>query len=125
MDYCDYFSTCSAAATIFSGALLFSLHLINHRLRDVPLMYQSILQLWFADISPSQCWAKGGEFDPLITNHAKNLHVSVHQSDCYQWREIILPKLLSSTNCREISFAARQGHSPRTRWLWGSYLSNF
>ena len=88
-------------------------------------MYQSILQLWFADISPSQCWAKGGEFDPLITNHAKNLHVSVHQSDCYQWREIILPKLLSTTSCRDISFAARQGPSPPTRWPWDSYLSNF
>lgn len=51
-------------------------------------MYQQILQFWFEDIQPSQWWRKDHDFDQLINDNYGDLHASVHQCECYYWREI-------------------------------------
>ena len=50
-------------------------------------MYQSVLQFWFKEISPTQWWKVDTEFDQLIVKRFSDLHSRATRSELFEWRK--------------------------------------
>ncbi|PHS20464.1 MAG: hypothetical protein COA86_00500 [Kangiella sp.] len=50
-------------------------------------MKNEIIQFWFKDIERKQWWVKNDDFDQLLINKYKAIHVQANKGELYQWRE--------------------------------------
>ncbi len=50
------------------------------------MTYETILQFWFQEISPSQWWKADPEFDRLITERFSEIHAQANRCECFEWR---------------------------------------
>ncbi|MBR9909445.1 MAG: DUF924 domain-containing protein [Gammaproteobacteria bacterium] len=56
-------------------------------------MHYKVIDFWFAEIKPSQRWAKDEAFDRLIANRFGELHRQASDCELYHWRETALGRL--------------------------------
>jgi uncharacterized protein (DUF924 family) len=50
------------------------------------VVYQSVLQFWFEEISPAQWWKVDEDFDRLIVQRFSELHRRATSSELFVWR---------------------------------------
>ena len=56
-------------------------------------MRNEIIQFWFKDVERKQWWVKNDDFDQLLINKYKAIHVQAINCELYQWRESPLGRL--------------------------------
>jgi uncharacterized protein (DUF924 family) len=49
-------------------------------------MYSSVLQFWFAEVSPSQWWKVDSAFDKLVAERFGNIRTQAIQAERFEWR---------------------------------------
>jgi uncharacterized protein (DUF924 family) len=50
------------------------------------VVYQSVLQFWFQEISPAKWWKVDAEFDLLIAQRFSEVHRRATRSELFEWR---------------------------------------
>jgi uncharacterized protein (DUF924 family) len=56
-------------------------------------MYQTVLNFWFTEISPSQRWKADPAFDQLMADRFGTLHKRAIQAELYEWRSDAIGRL--------------------------------
>lgn len=51
------------------------------------VVYESVLQFWFKEITPAQWWKVDAEFDQLVRQRFSGLHAQAAQSELFLWRQ--------------------------------------
>jgi uncharacterized protein (DUF924 family) len=66
--------------------LLYKLSLTLKSTAGNLIMFQSVLQFWFDEVTPAQRWKVDPAFDHLIANRFGEIHRQASRAELFQWR---------------------------------------